>query len=252
MDYGAYLITNAASQNMLAQRVRASNMANVNTAGHKADYLWNTQRPFLKTLAAGEEPNLKESRVGVYANAQGSRLNQGTLVPTGRDLDIALTTEGWFAIELASGEEVYTRNGNFRVTHMGDLVTADGYPVMGHDGPINIPEIVRLEFAENGEITGILDGGEIVQLGRLRLVNPPPNQIEKGEDGFFHYADNKYIRYEPYAKVISGSLESSNVQIIEEMLDYLSMAKQFEIQIKSLMSFDNIAARGSELIKGGR
>ena len=66
---------------------------------------------------------------------------------------------------------------------------------------------------------------------------------------FFHYKNNKYIRYDPYAKIMSGTLESSNVNAVEEMIDYLSLARQFEVQIKSLASFDTMAAKGNELIK---
>ena len=88
MDYGAYLVADAASQSMLAQRVRASNMANVNTAGHKADYLWNTKRPFLQEMSEQQIKELEsaESRIGVMTSAWGSRMTQGILKSTGARL----------------------------------------------------------------------------------------------------------------------------------------------------------------------
>ena len=253
MDYGAYLITNAASQSMQSQNVRASNMANANTIGYKAGFLWNIQRPFLTDLnKAREEQPVEESRVGVYANAWGNKLTKGELINTERDLDVAITTGGWFAIELPSGEEVYTRDGHFVVTQEGLLTTSSGHKVLGHDGAIYIPQVGLIEFAQNGEITGLLERGEELALGQLRLVNPPINELKLGEDGYFHYADNKYIRYDPNIRIISGSLETSNVKMVEELIDYLDIARRFEIQVKSLMSFDSISSKGNELVKGIR
>ena len=80
---------------------------------------------------------------------------------------------------------MYTRDGHFIITGRGDLVTRDGHPVIGHDGPIIFPDVKLIEVGENGAITAILPAGEQVQLGRLRLVNPPTDEMVKGEDGFF-------------------------------------------------------------------
>ncbi|GAA4651903.1 flagellar basal body rod protein FlgF [Kistimonas scapharcae] len=246
MDYGVYLSAGAAWQTMLAQQTHASNLANAETTGFRSDFNWTGERAF---NLAGVEGRIPGTRTGAEMQLKGSRLVPGDNQWSGRELDAAIVGEGWFVVQSPTGDEAFTRGGNFVVNGFGELVTTAGLPVLGEDGVMVLPVFSGLQIASDGMITVVVEGGDLVEVGRLRRVNPPQGTLQKGTDGLFRYTGPGAVPDDPDVAVLGGALEQSNVNAIEEISDYLQLSREFELQIKAIRTFDQMAARGNELLR---
>ncbi|MGY0216819.1 flagellar basal body rod protein FlgF [Endozoicomonadaceae bacterium StTr2] len=245
MDRLVYTAMSGASRTLLMQRQHTSNLANVNTLGYRAD--------FATAVAKQVEGDGWQSRVMAGVGESFVDTRTGTLEFTGGELDVALNTEGWFAVEDANGQEAYTRAGNFHVDADGRLVNRHGLQVMGADGPIDIPEYDKLVIGENGMISIVGQGDEdtnLVELAQLKLVNPQDLMV-KGPDSLFRprNPDAGIPDHDENIQVASGYLESSNVQPMMEMSSYMSLTRQFELQLKVMRAADDIAQAGDALLR---
>jgi flagellar basal-body rod protein FlgF len=149
------------------------------------------------------------------------------------------------------GREAYTRNGSFQITPNGVLQTRTGLTVVGDAGPITIPPDTEVTFAKDGTISTVPSGPQVtsvVALGRLKLVNPPENQLERGGDGLFRLKDGSTAAADVAVGVVPGSLEGSNVNTVEAMVNMISLARKFDMQMKMLQSADNNAQRASQIM----
>lgn len=244
MDKMLYVAMNGAAQTMLAQAANSHNLANVSTTGFRAD------------LTAFQSQQL--SGVGlpsrVYATAQGQSVDftPGGLMSTGRDLDVAVIGSGWLAVQAADGTEAYTRAGDLRINSNGLLETATGRSVLGNGGPIAIPPAEKLEIGADGTISVRPLGQSAATLAvvdRIKLVNPPPENLHKGEDGLMRLKDG--INAEPDAKVriATGSLEASNVSAVEAMVNMITLARQFEMQVKLMNTAQSNDAAAAQIMR---
>lgn len=118
---------------MDSQRVIASNMANANTLGFRAELL--DQR------AVTIEGQPLEARAMQVARVRGADMVAGEIIETGRDLDIAIATDALMAVQAEDGTEAYTRRGDMSISATGLLVNGEGRPVLGDNGPITIPPV---------------------------------------------------------------------------------------------------------------
>lgn len=162
MIRGLYAAASGMMAQMARQDVYANNLANVNSVGFRREQTVLGQ--FAANLAAAESTSATASG-GTLALPAGLDLSQGPLCATSRNLDLALSGNGFFAIQTPRGL-AYTRDGRFSLNAQNQLVNAQGYPVLGQQGPLAIPEG---DFSVNtsGQITA---GGKTI--GTLRIETP--------------------------------------------------------------------------------
>jgi flagellar basal-body rod protein FlgF len=116
------------------------------------------------------------------------------------------------------------------------LQTHAGFPVLGNGGPITIPPDSVIVIGADGTISAIQDGMTSVanQVGRFKLVNPPEGELVRGEDGFFRLQSGQPAPADEAVVVAGGYLESSNVNAAEQMVQMISLARQFEMQMRMI------------------
>lgn len=238
MDKMLYVSMTGASQNTLAQRAHANNLANISTNGFRRDFEQARSMP----VFGDSFP----SRVYAMSERPGTDFTPGTLQETGRDLDVSVSGQGWLAVQAADGSEAYVRTASLQIDALGQLRTGNGLPVMGNAGPIAIPPEQKVEIGQDGTIT-IRALGEapsvMAEVDRLKLVNPDLKQMEKGTDGLIRVKGGAAAVADANVRVTSGFLEASNVNAVEEMTAILSLSRQFELQVKMMRTAeDNSAA----------
>src|SRR5271170_4890618 len=192
MDRGLYVAMTGAKQIMLAQAVNNHNIANVNTVGFRADAVSFVSQPI---YGAGYP-----TRVNAVANDAGTDFSSGVLQSTGRELDVAVTGKGYVAVRGSDGQEAYTRAGDLRVSAEGAVTTASGLPVLTESGPLVIPPATNVTIGNDGTVS-VLPLGlapiAIAQTDRIKLVNPPQKDLQKGGDGLLRLKDGSKAPTDP-------------------------------------------------------
>lgn len=247
MDRMLYLAMNAAKQILHAQGLATNNLANANTSGFKADLLAARAMP---VFGPGEP-----TRVYAMTERPGTDLRSGSLTTTGNDLDVAVDGPGWFAVLARDGSEAYTRAGNLHINANGLLETASGEPIVGNGGLITLPQAQTLVIGSDGTISIRPLGQEantMAQLDRLKLVNPPAEQLVKGDDGLFRLRDGASAPPVAEVRVTQGALETSNVNPITEMINVISLARRYEMVVSAMQTAkENDAASATQLRLNG-
>jgi flagellar basal-body rod protein FlgF len=246
MDRMLYVAMSGAKETLRAQGVNNHNLANASTTGFRADLAAFQSRAVDGSGYA--------SRVYTQSTSNGWDHKQGALLSTGRDLDVAVNGPGWIAVQGADGKEAYTRAGDLQVDATGQLTTGTGHPVLGDGGPISIPPYSSIFFAADGSIS-IVAQGQTPQttstIGRLKLVNPPNDQIDRGDDGLFRMKDGSNPPADAAVKIGSGVLESSNVNAAEAMVNMIELARHFEMQVKAIRTAEENAQAAQQLMRMG-
>jgi flagellar basal-body rod protein FlgF len=242
MDRLIYTAMTGASHTLQQQASVSQNLSNVNTPGYRAAI--NTFRAV--PLVGDGLP----TRTFVVDSTAGADFSQGVMQQTGRSLDVAVQGQGWIAVQMEDGSEAYTRNGSLQLTPNGVLQTRNGLNVAGDAGPITIPADTEITVAKDGTLSTVPSGSQpsqVVTVGRIKLVNPPENQMVRGDDGLFRLKDGTAAAADANVTVASGNLESSNVNTVEAMVDMISLARQYDMQMKMLQSADANAKQASTL-----
>ena len=240
MDRMLYLSMSAAKNTMIAQTVNSHNLANASTPGFRQDLSQFRAMPVFGDLLP--------SRVYALEERPSVNFDAGAMNHTGNELDVAINDQGWFAVQAADGTEAYTRRGDFRINTFGLLENGAGELILGDGGPIAIPPSQKIEIGTDGTITSRPIGQDertLAQVGRLKLVNPAVDQLEKGEDGLFRLKDGTQAVPDAAITVTSGALETSNVNVIDAMVKMIELARQFEMDIKAMTTVeenDQVAA----------
>lgn len=243
MDRLIYTAMTGASHVLQQQAAVSENLSNANTPGF---------RSMLHTFRA--VPLVGEglpTRTFVVDSTAGSDFTPAAFQPTGRDLDVAVNGPGWIAVQGPDGKEAYTRNGSFQLTPNGVLQTRSGLNVLGDGGPITIPPDTEVTFAKDGTISTVPSYGQItsvVVVDRLKLVNPPPEQLERGGDGLFRLKGGAAAPADVNVGVVPGNLEGSNVNTVEAIVSMISLARKFDMQMKMLQSADNNSQKASQIL----
>lgn len=243
MDRLIYTAATGASHILQQQAAVSENLANANTPGFRAAI--NTFRAV--PLVGDGLP----TRIFVVDSTAGADFTPGTMEPTGRELDIALDGPGWIAIQSEDGQESYTRNGSFIMSANGVLQTRGGLNVIGDNGPITLPPNTEVTIAKDGTISTVPNGNRptgVVTVGRIKLVNPPEIDMIRGEDGMFRTRDGKPAPADGKVTALVGNLESSNVNTVEAMVNMITLARQFETQMKMLQVADNNSKSASQVL----
>ncbi len=171
---------------------------------------------------------------------------------TGRDLDVAVTGPGWIAVQAPDGGEAYTRRGDMWVDENGLLKTGNGLPVIGNGGPVAIPPAEKIEIGADGTISIRPLGqavNELAVIDRIKLVNPPLDQLRKGDDGLLRMADGSEADFDAVQRLAAGALEASNVNIVNEMVDMIEFARRFEMQVKLMQTAQENADAGASMLR---
>ncbi len=194
----------------------AADIANVNTAGYKSERVATVEarRPDFSAVL--------QSAVDVAAAPGLLDFRNGSIQTTGRDLDFALEGRGFFVVDTAAGPR-YTRNGQFSRRADGVLTTAGGDVVAGDSGPIRLAD----EGALSIEADGTVRSGQTVA-GKLRLVDFDDYNTLTREDGGRFHAGAATPRAAADVRVRAGSLEQSNVQLVERMAQLTEVGRSFE------------------------
>lgn len=229
MDDMLYVAMSGAKETLIAQAAATNNLANANTTGFLADLNQFRSMP----VFSGGHP----TRVYAMDESPGTRFDNGSLQYTGRDLDVAVKDGGWLAVQARDGGEAYSRRGDLKVDQNGLLVTGNNLPVMGNGGPIALPPFEKIDIGADGTVSIRPLGAatdELAVIDRIKLVAPQFDQMEKGEDGLFRLKDGGEAEADPAQRVVSGSLLSSNVNVVSEMVNMIELSRRFELQVKMM------------------
>ena len=244
MDKLVYVAMSGAKETLRAQAANSHNLANASTTGFKADL-----SAFQSRAVSG--PGYA-SRVYAQDNTVGWDSSAGAQQQTGNPLDISVNGSGYIAVQDTTGNEAYTRAGDLHVDSSGQLMTATGQPVLGDNGPISIPPSSSITVGQDGSISVVPLGATAntsAIVARIKLVNPPTDTLQRGTDGLLHSTSPDPVEADATTTVTPGTLESSNVNIASAMVNMIELARQFDMQIKSLHNADENAQASTKLLQ---
>jgi flagellar basal-body rod protein FlgF len=234
MDRLIYTAMTGASGTMSRQAAVANNLANVTTQGYRAE---EHRLRAAQVLTHNKTPSALPTRAFAVDASTHTDYSEGALMYTGGLYDVAVKGKGWIALALPDGTEAYTRNGGFETSVEGVLQTHTGIPVQGDGGPITIPPNTRITIERDGTISTVPNTGAqnvVNVVGRIKLVDPPEADLVRGPDGLFRLATGEAAEQGNTVKIASGYLENSNVNPVEQMVSMISLARQFEMQMKMI------------------
>jgi len=247
MDRMLYVAMSGAKQNMLAQAINSNNLANISTTGFRADLAAARSMPLFGGTG-------HPTRVYSMTEKPGIDFKQGAMSTTGRDLDIAVAGKGFISVQAPDGSEAYTRAGDLKTDNAGVLQTGAGYIVLGEGGPITIPQASRVDIGKDGTISisqAGRGGGSTTTIDRLKLVNPDTKELMRNEFGLFVLKNGENAEVDDGVSVISGTIETSNVNAASALVNMIELARQFEMQIKMLKTAEENDAAAAQMLKLG-
>ena len=244
MDRMLFVAMSGAKELMTAQAVNSNNLANASTTGFRADF----QTSLSQQVYGPGHP----SRVYATTEGAGVDFSQGNVISTGRELDLAVNGQGWIAVQAADGSEAYTRAGDFKVDSLGQLSTGAGRVVLGEGGPIAVPPFEKFEIGSDGTIS-IRPVGQaantLAVIDRIKLVNPENQQLQKGFDGLLRLPNGQVAEADASVQVVSGTLESSNVNTVGSMVRMIELARQYETNIKLMRTAEENDEAAAKMIQ---
>lgn len=246
MDRLIYTALSGAKHILEQQATVSHNLANATTTGFRAQLDSFRAVPVISDGLP--------TRAFVVDNTVGADFTPGVIQQTGRDLDVAVQGKGWIAVQLDNGTEAYTRNGSLTVNENGVLQTHTGLNIQGEGGPISVPPDVTVTIAKDGTVSAIAAGtkpGAATTLGRIKLVNPPEDQLMRGDDGLFRLKTGDQADADANVNLAGGSLEGSNVNVVDAMVSMINLARQFEMNTNLLKNAENNANKASQLLALG-
>jgi flagellar basal-body rod protein FlgF len=212
--------------------VVANNIANLNTSGYKTNGAIFEE--YISRTARGDGASRNDTRVSfVRDRATWTDLSQGPMERTGNPLDVALDGRGFLTVQTPRGER-YTRNGGFQINAQGQLVTTEGFQVLGEAGPITFqPTDKDISISREGVIT-VREGDEArteSQRGKLRVVDfDNPGRLQKDGNGTFlaPAGVNAIVpEVDKRAAVLQGIIEKSNVRGVVEMTRMIEVTRTY-------------------------
>ncbi|OCL16321.1 flagellar basal body rod protein FlgF [Gilliamella sp. wkB171] len=248
MDRVIYTAMSAASQTLHQQSITANNLANVSTVGFRAQLTAMKAVPIIG--------NDRPTRTMVTATTPTFDSQMGTFNYTGRDLDVALAKDHWLAVQLPDGSEAYTRNGAIEIDENGTL-KVQGYPLLGDNDVLTVPQGSQVTISSDGTLSALGAGDKpttIAQVGKIKKVQLERNEIVRGDNGLFQLTQatrdtrGAVMQDNPNTKLMSGVLEGSNVNPVTAMVNLISHSRQFEMQMKEIMTADENAQKANQIL----
>jgi flagellar basal-body rod protein FlgG len=243
--------------------VIANNVANVNTTGYKksrTEFQDLLNQNFAVAGALGDQgttdPSAIQVGLGVKVAATQRVFLPGSVVQTGNPLDLTIQGDGFFQVQLDSGEVAYTRDGSFKRDGTGQLVTSDGYPVqpaitipndateiiVGINGVVSIRQANNNELSQIGQLqlARFANPAGMESIGRnLFIQTPASGQAVQGTAGQGDLAKTS---------INQGYLENSNVQIVEELINLITAQRAFEANSNVIKSADRVLERVNNVV----
>jgi flagellar basal-body rod protein FlgG len=233
--------------------VISNNLANVNTTGFKRDkasfedLLYQTIRqPGGSTSEQTQLPTGLQLGTGVRVAATAKQFAQGNLNQTGNALDVAINGRGFFEVLMPDGSTAYTRDGSFQIDSQGQMVTNEGYPIQPG---LQLPEGAQsVTIGADGTVSVQVAGqAAAVQVGQLTLsdfVNPAGLE-SKGENLYVETAASGPAQSGAPGQggvgtLVQGSLESSNVNVVEELVSMIETQRAYETNAKAISTTDSM------------
>ena len=244
MDKFLYVAMSGAKETLRAQTANSHNLANASTNGFRADL-----SAFQSRAVAGSG---YASRVYATNSTTGWDQSVGAQMFTGRDLDVAVQGDGFIAVQGRDGREAYTRAGDLIIDPNGQLMTKTGLPVLGDGGPVSVPPNNSLAIAPDGTISIVPQGQgpeTTASIGRIKLVNPGNQNLDRGDDGLFRMRDGSAAPADANTRIASGALEASNVNAAESMVNMIELARNFELQGKAIKAAEDNGAASAQLLR---
>lgn len=231
MDSGYYAACAGLAAQTQALELVANNLANLGTAGYRG------QQATFRSLLAGSGMlawNPVNAAVNDFGVLGGSRIDlaSGSLTATGNSLDLAVAGKGFFAVQSAHGL-LYTRNGGFHRTITGQLVTAQGDPVLGVQGVINLPN-GAVAVSADGTIS--VDGAVVAQL-KVAEFSPDTNLTAAGNALYSAPAGSALPAAS--SSIRQGMLEESNVSPVSGVVQLITIQRNAEMMQRALTLFDS-------------
>jgi len=238
----------------------ANNISNVNTTGFKKvrpefqDLLYETLRPAGAVSQVGVQP-LNEVQIGSGTElVQTTKIySQGDITQTNNPLDLAINGDGFFVIRKPDNTLAYARDGTFRLDNQGQIVDAQGYKL---EPGFTVPQdTTEVQVSRDGYVEVLLQGSTQPQtLGQLelaRFINPGGLKA-LGDNLYAETAASGQAMMENpgnnnTGEILQNHLESSNVDIVEEMVNMISAQRAYELNSKSVQTADNILSTAVNL-----
>jgi flagellar basal-body rod protein FlgG len=231
----------------------SNNLANVNTTGFKRDravfqdllYQINRQPGGMNTQNS-ELPSGLQLGTGVRVVGTVKQFSQGNLQITEQPLDLAINGRGFMQIQLPDGQSAYTRDGQFQLNADGDMVTPDGYALQPN---INVPaNATTVTIGKDGTVTAITDDQAApINLGQITLVNfINPQGLQAIGNNLFKEtnASGDPAEGEPglagLGSLEQGMVESSNVEVVEELVNMITTQRAYEMNSKVVSTTDQM------------
>ncbi|MEP6619466.1 MAG: flagellar basal-body rod protein FlgG [bacterium] len=255
-----------AATGMMAQQTRteviANNLANVNTTGFKRsraqfqDLLYQTVQgtTVIGTADANTQSAIQVGR-GTHLAGVLRQNSQGTLEQTGRPLDAAIEGEGFFQVQLPNGTTAYTRDGGFQISDQGMLTTNGGAQVI--PGIRIPPEAADVSISRTGVVSYTRKGSaDTVELGRVEIARfpNPTGLMSQGENLLTETASSGtaitgFPTDEGMGQLVQGSLEGSNVEVVQEMVDMITAQRAYELNSKTLKATDEMSQVANNIVQ---
>ena len=244
MDRMLYIAMSGAKEVMLSQANNSNNLANANTDGFKQDF-----NVFRAQHVQG--PGF-ESRAYSMDERPATDFSAGAIKVTGRELDVVTKEDGFLGIQAPNGDEAFVRSASLQVLENGNLVDVRGNPVLNEAGAqINIPPTKSITIGDDGTISIVpaeSPSNQLVVLDRLRLVKPNIQDLEKGLDGFTRLKEGGDSVVQENVMVVSGALESSNVNTATALVNMIELSRKYEMQVKMMSTTKTHAQKSDSLL----
>lgn len=244
MDRLIYTGLTAMRGSMARQTTIANNLANAETPGFRTDI---SEAESLWLRGSGYETRTFASQEVLAAD-----MSAGTVVETGRSLDVALSGDAMLAVQSSEGDEAYTRRGDLKISESGLLTNGDGAPVLGSQGPVILPPYDSVSIDREGRITIVPRGGnpaEPQEVDRLRLVSPGGQEIAKGLDGLFRVKNGGVLPDDPDGRLAAGHLEGSNISATQALVSMIEASRTWDNQLRLISDARDLDAATADLMR---
>lgn len=235
MDRMIYTALTGMDAAMTRQRAVASNLANANTPGFRAETF------------ATQPWHLKAESMDVRGYAQGAvrgaDLSQGSVNRTGRALDIAVDGEALIAFQSPAGEDVYSRRGDMEIDATGRLINGEGLQAMGENGPITVPPGWHVSFGSDGTVFAsdpAVPDAPAEEVARIKLVSTAGSAVVKDLDNQLRVQGGGVLPADPTAQIVSGALEQSNVDSAGTLVEMIEAQRSFERRVKIISTAEQL------------
>jgi flagellar basal-body rod protein FlgG len=248
------------AQQMMVDTI-ANNLANVNTTGFKRSRV-SFEDVLYETLEGARTVNPQDAQtIAPVQIGKGVRLaailrlhSQGAPEQTGRPLDLTIEGDGFFQVQKPDGSTAYTRDGSFTVSDTGAIVTNGGYKLVPN---VSLPQDAQdITISPSGIVSATSGSGTPIDLGRVelaRFVNPS-GLISLGENLYAETAASGqpvtgFPQEQGFGRVLQGMLESSNVEIVQEMTDMIAAQRAYEINAKAIKAGEDMMQITDDIIR---